>query len=276
MFSTSLVKLATLAACWLVGALANISSDDVTQWTVEDVVEFARTEGLGKQMEDGITKHGIDGMVLLHLERSDLEDDLGIESSIMRKKIIRKVAQLRDNTVAKSGSDSLDRDFWQYRSMDRKRIDTTTTLLGGSPLVAILFVAREEDMGQGFTAEGSLKYVFPHYYIWKHSDEVMEGLPGLLSAGHLIAAIMDPIVVLYAIRLLLSGKQVEIGTAIGVLFFAPIVQWSLVGFLWLVYPIVPWVLCDISFYLGMIGILFQGVNVLVKMYNADLQDGKLF
>jgi hypothetical protein len=66
-----------------------------------------------------VEEYGVDGVVLLHITDEDLRDDINVESSILRKKVLNEVHKLvEQHGTDASGAlvDKPDQDFWQVRA----------------------------------------------------------------------------------------------------------------------------------------------------------------
>ena len=254
----------TLVLC-LTSCCASADSD-TKSWSVEDVVAWAAKEGFD-DIAPLITKFSVDGITLLHIDEADLEDELGMSSRLTRKKFMLKVGELK--TVYDSDGDGVvadtelpDQDFWQYRALNRKHCDLTTTYLNGSPRVAFLMMVAEGDLGN---AEGGLmKWLFPHFWIWANSEEIMEGLPWLMYSNHFSLGIHEVVTAICLVSWIAkpqkTGREAWIRKRdaaaaqmlLGQLFGPAIALPVLTLTNWIIYPIIPWFICDLIFYLSLI------------------------
>ena len=116
MMSCSRLACFLAAAAALYGSAEAASIETVKDWTVEQTAEWCDAEGL--KGADELRKLGVDGMIVLHIDEEDLENDLMISSGIERKKFLVALEKLK--TQFKGALP--DQDFYQYRALDRRHV----------------------------------------------------------------------------------------------------------------------------------------------------------
>ena len=109
--------------------------DDATTWTVVQVNEWVDTLGVSSAstIKAGVTKHGITGNILLVLDDTDLQEELGVSSGVERKKIFLQINQLKDSESEQNAKLT----FWELRALNRQMVDYATPLLTVAPRWAI-------------------------------------------------------------------------------------------------------------------------------------------
>lgn len=253
---------------------------DSTTWTVDHVVEWAGTiksVSDTEKFQSNLREHGISGKVLMLVDVTDLENEFQIASSIERKKLLAEIQELKD-TPAEA---NVDLTFWEMRSLNRQMTDYATPLLTTAPRWAITtfddfpaYCRPEKHMGEGnHWLLGNLEWLtFPEYYVWINRDTIMCGLPGFIPyviVGHLVLKCI----------LLIAGlagggvqgfTQVFVGICTATLVMEILggsLAWVYSGIIW---PYIPWWLCDILFYLSVY--VMPVVNFFTGLNNA--QKGK--
>jgi len=252
---------------WLAEARFTKSSTPQA-WTVDDVSEWARNLGFEDTIRH-LREHGVDGKMLLDLNEADLEKYFSMMSRLDRRKFLVRVAELRGSGLGNLPG----RNFWQYRELDRKSCDVATLLLTGAPRLALLLWIREDDLGHELAAS-KIKWVFPHIEIVLNHRQVMSGLPGGLLFGHLVMGVLEPVVILYAVFLYMSGKRIQTKVAKKVLIYKPLTDFGWAVLYYVIYPVMPSFLCDAALYLVMFRCWSYGFESLRLVYNADIRGGE--
>ena len=231
---------------------------DSTTWTVDHVVEWAGTiksTGDTEKFQSKLREHGITGNVLMLVDSTDLENEFQIASSIERKKVLAKIQELKD-TPAEA---NVNLTFWEMRSLNRQMTDYATPLLTVAPRWAITtfddfpaYCRPEKHMGEGnHWLIGNFEWLtFPEYYVWINRDTIMCGLPGmipyvilgnllfkctLLIGGLLNSGLKGFTEILFLICVSTLVAEIVCGC----------ISWVFSGIIW---PFIPWWLCDIFFY----------------------------
>ena len=109
--------------------------DDATTWTVVQVNEWVDTLGVSSAstIKAGVTKHGITGNILMVLDDTDLQEELGVSSGVERKKLFLQINLLKDSESEKNAKLT----FWELRALNRQMVDYATPLLTVAPRWAI-------------------------------------------------------------------------------------------------------------------------------------------
>jgi len=71
----------------------------VAEWSTSEVAAWAVQQGLGETVLSGLLKHNVDGPVLLLIDLSDIEQDLGV-TGIRAKKVLAALEQLKSRNDA--------------------------------------------------------------------------------------------------------------------------------------------------------------------------------
>jgi hypothetical protein len=231
--------------------------DDATTWTVVQVNEWVDTLGVSSAstIKAGVTKHGITGNILLVLDDTDLQEELGVSSGVERKKIFLQINQLKDSESEQNAKLT----FWELRALNRQKVDYATPLLTVAPRWAITtfddfpeYCRPAAALGEGHNSVMSwLEWaLFPEWYIWTNRDTIMCGLPGFVPYvcfGNLLIGIGA-----IGLGLASAGLGGAAGAAIayitlklGLEIFAGSFAWIYSATIW---KILPWFICDILFY----------------------------
>jgi hypothetical protein len=123
-----------ILSCLLTFVAADLP-DDATTWTIAQVNEWVDTLELpnASTIKAGVTKYGVTGNILMVLDDTDLQEELGVSSSIERKKIIVEINGLKDSENEKTAKLT----FWELRALNRQMVDFATPLLAAAPRWAI-------------------------------------------------------------------------------------------------------------------------------------------
>ena len=121
--------------CVVVVSAAAALPEDATTWTTHQVSEWVDTlhSADAVAMKRGVAKYHITGNILMMIDTSDLEFELGVSSSLERKRILAAVDQLKDSF----SENNVVLDFWELRALNRKMVDYSTPLLTTAPRWAI-------------------------------------------------------------------------------------------------------------------------------------------
>jgi hypothetical protein len=140
-----------------------------------------------KAFKVAIVEHSINGNILLFMDESDLEDELAISSKSTRSKIMSAIKALNDqqsssSSSGTSGGKAAGMSFWEYRSMNKKMVDRITPLITIAPRWSISMFPQLPVHGQPASAIGGWAewILIPEYYIFKHRESILGGLPGLI------------------------------------------------------------------------------------------------
>jgi len=122
------------------------ASSNANSWAPADVLSWAKQLSTSLKPDttakllSGLEEHGVTGKILLWIEEHDLQEDFGIESSLQRKTVLQAIGELHGQGEKM--------DFWEYRSMNRKQVETITGLLAASPRWAIAAMKDVPEHGQ--------------------------------------------------------------------------------------------------------------------------------
>ena len=230
---------------------------DATTWTSAQVNEWVDTLNTPSalKIKAGVSKHGITGNILMVIDDTDLNEELGVASSIERKTIFAAITALKDSSREMNAQLT----FWELRSLNRQMVDYTTPLLTTAPRWAITtfddfpkYCQPAALLGEGNNIVLSwLEWaIFPEWYIWKNRDTIMCGLPGfvpyvcfanlLIGVGCIISGFMSngfqgatSAALLYVLYKL--GGELAAGCG----------AWMYSATVW---RILPWFICDMLFY----------------------------
>ena len=251
----------TYFLCFLVGILLETVMaalpSDATTWTVGNVNEWVDTldTASGSTIKAAVTKHTITGNILMVLDDSDLQEELGVSSGIERKKIMVAITALKDSDSERYAKLT----FWELRALNRQMVDYTTPLLTSAPRWAITnfddfpkYCQPAAALGEGHNSVLSwLEWaLFPEWYIWSNRDTIMCGLPGFIPYVCFLNLAIAVFFILAAGSvagingILVAGAWsilVKLLTELGV----GITSWLFSAIVW---PFVPWFLCDLMFY----------------------------
>jgi len=253
-----------LASLLTVFAVAELPAQANT-WTVEQVCEWVDSPGTEFQdptgyFKDNVRKHGITGNILMVLEVNDLEEELGVKSSIERKKLMIDLDAL-ENTY--NGEAVLD--FWSNRAINRQLVDYAIPLLGIAPRFGITtfddfpaYCRPKLDMGEGqSTVIAWVEWLFfPEWYIFSNSDTIMCGIPGILKYTYLFQLILKCSLPFLAYVGSLQHPLITGPMAFGIIavvmmgmpLIMELVGWCIATMGWYIFPYLPWWLCDITMY----------------------------
>lgn len=231
--------------------------EDATTWTPTQVNEWVDTLNTDSAsiIKAGVTQHAITGNILMVLDDTDLEGELGVSSGIERKKIFVAIAALKDSESEQNAKLS----FWELRALDRQMVDYATPLLTTAPRWAITtfddfpkYCRPAASLGEGHNSMmGWLEWaLFPEWYIWTNRDTIMCGLPGFIP--YVCFANLLVGVVLIVLGLIGDGVKGALSVAMAYVLLklyseigGGCVAWLYSATIW---RILPWFVCDILFY----------------------------
>jgi len=249
---------------------------DASTWTKQETLDWVHNHGFAPSVESQLTKafieNDVNGAVLLHIENSDLRDDIGIENAIQRRIILTAIKSLTSTCDGNECHAKMD--FWEYRSMDRKLMTQLMPALHVSPQYAIYLMDKLPDHGKPEGKCEGLEWLFlPHKYIWENRDQIAGGLPGWIRYMVLIDFIGQLILLITGILLLCAfvwivvqcfciqearGKEafgvLLVGGLYGVFLFVKsfiivniVMIVSLLIWAHVLWPFIPAALCDMLF-----------------------------
>ena len=240
------------AGFWTLGL-----SRDVKSWSSAEVGKWCDDNSLSQQLKEGLDKHGVTGSVLLFLDESDLIEDLKITSQIERKKILLALKEIQTDGVHDGDlvhdwhtgmHDGHTLSFWEYRSMNRALMTHNSCLFSGAPRAAISMLTELPKHGQPATEATNMEYwLFPEYWLYSHSDQIAGGLPGWMPVALLCSLVAKWFTLLVKLK---DGAGATVGFFVTCLFIEVGVcvgSWIAMTLLW---PIIPWFICDFFFYLA--------------------------
>ena len=250
-----------------VPAGAVVAAESTVEWTVEDVQEWALAQGLEEDVAGTLARWGVDGAVLLNVDENDVREDLKI-SGLKSKNLLSAVQKLRDQFRSKTHPDGTVRmSFHQYRALNRNAMDAMVpALFGVAPRFALTILNEFPEHGKPAEEDGWITWLFwPQYYIFCQADNICGGLPIMLKISILFALLRQFLEMALAIGLYVAGEQSvprffrgpleEMGSALSIILYRNII-----------YPIVPWFICDMVFYFqvyfGPLFMIFQGLKAM--------------
>ena len=254
-------------ATGVVTARTTVAAASTVEWTVEDVQAWALAQGLEEDVAGTLARWGVDGAVLLNVDENDVREDLKI-SGLKAKKLLAAVQKLRDQFRSKTHPDGTVRmSFHQYRALNRNAMDAMVpALFGVAPRFALTILNEFPEHGKPAEEDGWITWLFwPQYYIFCQADNICGGLPIMLKISILFALLRQFLEMALAIGLYVAGEQSvprffrgpleEMGSALSIILYRNII-----------YPIVPWFICDMVFYFqvyfGPLFMIFQGVKAM--------------
>lgn len=235
---------------------------DATTWTIPQVQQWIGTLDTASEaiLQERVHKHKITGNILMLVEDSDLEQELGVTSGLERKRVLAARDALKDSDNERNAALG----FWELRNLNRQMVDYTTPLLTTAPRWAITTFDDYPSYCQPLKGLGEGQHVvfawvewllFPEWYIWSNRDSIMCGLPGFvpyvvwINLATSLTALMTTVctgnkniqtALLYFIKLKLQGEL-----SVGVF------NWCWSAFLW---PFIPWFICDLVFTFCKLGV----------------------
>jgi len=254
-------------ATGVVTARTTVAAASTVEWTVEDVQAWALEQGLEEDVAGTLARWGVDGAVLLNVDENDVREDLKI-SGLKAKKLLAAVQKLRDQFRSKTHPDGTVRmSFHQYRALNRNAMDAMVpALFGVAPRFALTILNEFPEHGKPAEEDGWITWLFwPQYYIFCQADNICGGLPMMLQISILFSLLRQFMEMALAIGLYVAGEQSvprffrgpleEMGSALSIILYRNII-----------YPIVPWFICDMVFYFqvyfGPLFMIFQGLKAM--------------
>jgi hypothetical protein len=254
-------------ATGVVTARTTVAAASTVEWTVEDVQAWALEQGLEEDVAGTLARWGVDGAVLLNVDENDVREDLKI-SGLKAKKLLAAVQKLRDQFRSKTHPDGTVRmSFHQYRALNRNAMDAMVpALFGVAPRFALTILNEFPEHGKPAEEDGWITWLFwPQYYIFCQADNICGGLPMMLKISILFSLLRQFMEMALAIGLYVAGEQSvprffrgpleEMGSALSIILYRNII-----------YPIVPWFICDMVFYFqvyfGPLFMIFQGLKAM--------------
>merc|ERR1712070_1324683 len=147
----------------------------------EEVAKWADgMKGVSSASKDAfkqaVMEYSITGNILNMIEDSHLQEEAGLTSELERKSILEAIQKLTFHPTGKNVSMS----FWELRSLNRKLMDHTVTLLSVSPRSAMTKLKEFPEYVQVPPQMGWATWIFaPEYHIWEHRKTILNGLPGI-------------------------------------------------------------------------------------------------
>jgi hypothetical protein len=157
--------------------------------------------------------------------------------------------------------------FHQYRALNRNAMDSMVpALFGVAPRFALTILNEFPEHGKPKEEDGWMTWLFwPQYYIFCQADNICGGLPMMLKISILFSLLRQFMEMALAIGLYVAGEQSvprffrgpleEMGSALSIILYRNII-----------YPIVPWFICDMVFYFqvyfGPLFMIFQGLKAM--------------
>ena len=261
---------------------------DVRDWDaghISDWIDSLKMDtAVSSKLKAGFEQAGVTGNILLWVDESDLQDDLGISSKLQRKRIMAAIQELNDKDNARHGGGSgpgvaaggAPMSFWELKSMNRKQIMWITPLVTTSPRYAISKLAGLPPHAQPPTKIGWIEYIFlPEYYLFANRNTILGGLPGLMWLGCLTQFVARLVALVASAfpsgQFSLKGPLGVVGVAIMGEVFGAVLSWLWMTLLW---PFIPWFICDL-FFLGTVYIFpLFGVAGAFKNIKSSLEGKK--
>jgi hypothetical protein len=214
-------------------------------WSEIEVAHWAwAVDGGGADLVEALNKHKVDGAVLLHIGKADIEEDLGI-TGIRAKKLFIAIQKLKDSYDGPEEFGMPKLTFDQYRKMNRNAMDRFIVALLASPRTALQILDELPFDAQPRAKVSWLELVFcPQYFFYKHHEEIAGGIP-LMHRYFLLTNIFSHIVFLGAAAL---GKRWAIQCLRNNLLMDAIGMFFNLATKYVIYPYTPWLICDLVFY----------------------------
>jgi len=190
--------------------------EDTGDWTPEQVRVWAVEKKFSDHVMAKLEAHNIDGDILLHIERHDIVEDLGVDDEAEGNRMWMMLTQLKAHNIP-LGIEGLS--FWQQRALNRRTMDSMVLALGFAPRTAMtyfqLFPSHAQPADRvhcGYATctlwehwTGWIQWAFvPEWYLWEQSDTLMGGLPGLVP-WTLLLTVVTKVLVVVAAALIAAG-----------------------------------------------------------------------
>ena len=219
----------------------------------------------------------LDGKTLLHITDHDLEDEFEMSSALKRKAALAKLHSLRTDTDGDGDVDADDlpnKGLFYFRTFHRRETDVHLNLLMGSPRIGIMFLNDEHSltnvMNDNFPlSTGGYIWTFlsPRSFLAVNRNDIMGGLPwyfGVILWTNAIGASA------FFFQLLAGteAKDPNTGRSTGIKQWKKTLIRTVVlevghtvcsAFLYIIYPIIPWFICDLVFGLSITIMFFIGI-----------------
>ena len=227
---------------------------EVNAWMTEEIPDLA----------EKVREFGLDGQTLLHITDDDLEDEFEMSSALKRKAALAKLHSLRTDTDGDGDVDTDDlpnKGLFYFRTFHRRETDVHLGLLMGSPRIGIMLLNHEHSLTNvkndnfPLSAGGFIwSIVSPHSFIAVNRNDIMGGLPWyfgvVLWAGAVGTSTFFFQLLVGAptwVATLIVTVGVEVSQGVGSALF------------YIIYPIIPWFICDLIFYLNILVVFCFGV-----------------
>jgi hypothetical protein len=259
--------------------VTSVAAEMPAAWSYADAAKWARDKDLHASFVSNIKKHEVDGMTLMALEDKDVKDEMEVTSGIARKKIMAAIAALKagatdpadnedppmESEGENAGMPKFYEDFTAYRAVkeNRRRADFAMGILLNAPHFGVPKVGR---MGLGPSDEcGWLEFFFsPGLFIARNSDRFLYGLPWIANFATWSKAFEIPLAVMTAMG---KGGPVAGIVVIPVVMLIQVVMYFFAVVGWYLYPIVPWFISDLLFYVMLFAPLVTTIVSICKSGN---------
>ena len=270
--STQPLLLAIVSVVVVVVAAAKAPVKAPLEWTVEDVQAWAVKEKLGEDVAGALVRSGVEGAALLNINEKDVSEQFGISDPKLTKKMMSGVQKLRKQYKSKANPDGTPAmSIRGYRALNRNVMDALVpALFGVAPRYALKVLDEIPAHGKPKEEEGWFTWIFcPHLYIFSEADNIVGGLGILLKIGILCSFLRQPLDIAVGIIGALMTKKLEndYGAPNLIRIFKGPCEEIVSGFgimvyRYILYPIMPWFMCDISFWCA----LYLGPFCMIGMF----------
>jgi len=243
------------------------SITEVNAWITEEIPDLA----------EKVREFGLDGQTLLHITDHDLEDEFEMSSALKRKAALAKLHSLRTDTDGDGDVDADDlpnKGLFYFRTFHRRETDVHLNLLMGSPRIGIMLLNDEHSLTNvkndnfPLSAGGWIwSIISPHSFLAVNRNDIMGGLPWYFGVV-LWANAVGASTFFFQLLAGTEAKDPNTGRSTGIKQWkqtliltvgVEVFQCVCSGFFYIIYPIIPWFICDLFFALNITLVFCFGV-----------------
>ena len=233
---------------WSIADATHVANTEVSAWSTEDVAAWVESAGLRSEVKEVLVSNHVTGNVLFYLDDEVLREDFGIITSLDRKMLLDAVSKLK---LPASGQALPKLTFWEHRSANRKQVFWITYLISSAPRSALWRMSNSSQLQPRAVPEEIeeidwLHWIFlPESYFYSHGYAIFGGLPGFMAQLAWIGGLMRVMMLVSNItnptgfvKILMRLIATDVAHAVGSYLFME-----------LLFPFVPWFICDLILWL---------------------------